>query len=155
MLKIFPAQTDKDFEAVKQLFVEYADSLGFDLSFQNFEEELAHLPGDYVRPMGCLLLAVYKGQPVGCVGLRKLNEGICEMKRLYVREQFRGLGIGKTLAEAVIEQARKIGYKYMRLDTAASMDVARALYVSFGFKQTSPYRYNPIEDAVFMELKLV
>ncbi|NQT02545.1 MAG: GNAT family N-acetyltransferase [Planctomycetes bacterium] len=155
MPKIVPAQTDEDFEIAKKLFVEYADSLGFDLSFQNFEEELANLPGDYVSPTGCLLLALYKGQPVGCVGLRKLSDGVCEMKRLYVREQFRGLGIGKALAEAVIEQARKIGYNYMRLDMAASMDVARALYVSIGFKQTSPYRYNPIEGAVFMELKLV
>ena len=155
MLKIVPTRTDEDFEIVKKLLVEYADSLRFDLGFQNFEEELANIPGDYISPAGCLLLAVYKGQPVGCVGLRKLNEGICEMKRLYVREQFRGLGIGKALAEAVIEQARIIGYKYMRLDTVPSMDVARALYVSFGFKQTSPYRYNPIEGAVFMELKLV
>jgi len=83
-----------------------------------------------------------------------LSDGVCEMKRLYVREQFRGLGFGRALAEAVIEEARKIGYNYMRLDTVPSMDVARALYASVGFKQTSPYRHNPIEDAVFMELKL-
>ena len=89
------------------------------------------------------------------IGLRKLSDGVCEMKRLYVREQFRGLGFGRALAEAVIEEARKIGYNYMRLDTVPSMDVARALYASVGFKQTSPYRYNPIEDAVFMELRLV
>lgn len=155
MLKIFPAQTDEDFETAKKLFVEYADSLGFDLSFQNFDEELANLPGDYIQPAGCLLLATYKGQPVGCVGLRMLSDGVCEMKRLYVREQFRGLDFGRALAEAVIDEARKIGYNYMRLDTVPSMDVARALYASLGFKQTSPYRYNPIEDAVFMELRLV
>ena len=155
MPKIFPAQTDEDFKAAKKLLIEYADSLGFDLSFQDFEEELANLPGDYVQPAGCLLLALCKEQKVGCVGLRKLSEGVCEMKRLYVKEKFRGLGIGKALAEAVIVQARKIGYKYMRLDTTASMYAARALYVSIGFKQTSPYRYNPIQDAVFMELKLV
>ena len=155
MSKIFPAQTDEDFEIAKKLFVEYSASLDFDLDFQDFEEELANLPGDYARPEGCLLLAIYKGQSVGCVGLRKLSEGVCEMKRLYVREKFRGLGIGRALAEAVIEEARKIGYNYMRLDTVPSMDVARALYVSLGFKQTSPYRSNPIVDAVFMELRLL
>ncbi|MCP4261507.1 MAG: GNAT family N-acetyltransferase [Planctomycetes bacterium] len=155
MPNIFPAQTDKDYETAKKLFVEYADSLGFHLRFQNFEEELANLPGDYVSPSGCLLLAVYKEQPVGCVALRKRSDGICEMKRLYVREQFRGLGIGRALVEAVIEEARKIGYNYMRLDTVPSMEAASALYVSVGFKKSSAYRYNPIEDAVFMELKLV
>jgi len=155
MSKIFPAQKDEDFEIAKKLFVEYSASLDFDLDFQDFEEELANFPGDYVRPTGCLLLAIYKGQSAGCVGLRMLSDGVCEMKRLYVREQFRGLGFGRALAEAVIEEARKIGYNYMRLDTVPSMDVARALYVSLGFKQTSPYRYNPIEGAVFMELRLV
>jgi len=154
LLKIVLAQTDKDFEVAKQLLIEYADSLGFHLRFQNFEEELANLPGDYVSPAGCLLLAVYKEQPVGCVALRKLSDGICEMKRLYVKPQFRGLGIGRALAETIIKQARKIGYNYMRLDTVPSMEVARALYVSVGFKKTSAYRYNPIQDAVFMELKL-
>jgi len=155
MSKIFPAQTDEDYEITKKLLVEYADSLGFHLSFQNFEEELANLPGNYVSPAGCLLLAVNKEQPVGCVGLRKLSDGVCEMKRLYVREQFRGLGIGRALVEAVIDQARKIGYNYMRLDTVPSMEVASALYVSVGFKKSGAYRYNPIEDAVFMELRLV
>jgi len=154
MPKIFPAQKDKDYEIAKKLLVEYGNSLSFHLSFQNFEEELANLPGDYIQPAGCLLLAVYKEQPVGCVGLRKLSDGVCEMKRLYVKEQFRGLGIGRALVEAVIEQARKIGYNNMRLDTVPSMEVASALYISVGFKKTCAYRYNPIEDAVFMELKL-
>ncbi len=154
MPKIFPAQTDEDFEAAKKLLVEYGNSLSFHLSFQDFETELANLPGDYVSPTGCLLLAVYKEQPVGCVGLRMLSAGVCEMKRLYVREQFRGLGIGRALVEAVIEEARKIDYNYMRLDTVPSMEVASALYASVGFKKAGAYRYNPIEDAVFMELKL-
>jgi len=154
MLEILKAESGEELEQVRVLFGEYSNSLAFDLDFQNFEEELANLPGDYVRPTGCLLLAIYKGQSVGCVGLRKLSDGVCEMKRLYVREQFRSLGFGRALAEAVIEEARKIGYNYMRLDTVPSMDVARALYVSLGFKQTSPYRYNPIEGAVFMELRL-
>ena len=154
MLEILKAESGEELEQVRVLFGEYSNSLAFDLDFQNYEEELANLPGDYVRPTGCLLLAIYKGQSVGCVGLRKLNDGVCEMKRLYVREQFRSSGFGRALAEAVIEEARKIGYNNMRLDTVPSMDVARALYVSLGFKQTGPYRYNPIEDAVFMELRL-
>ncbi|MBA7664350.1 hypothetical protein ES703_72408 [subsurface metagenome] len=155
MLEIIEAKRSEELEQVRNLFEEYSSSLAFDLDFQNFEEELANLPGDYIQPAGCLLLATYKGQPVGCVGLRMLSDGVCEMKRLFVRKQFRGLGFGRALAEAVIEEARKIGYNYMRLDTVPSMDVARALYASVGFKQTSPYRHNPIEDAVFMELRLV
>lgn len=155
MTKIIQAESGEELEQVRILFAEYTDSLDFDLGFQNFKEELANLPGDYVRPTGCLLLAIYKGQTVGCVGLRKLSDGVCEMKRLYVREQFRGLGLGRALAEAVIDESRKIGYNNMRLDTVPSMDAARTLYVSLGFKQTSSYRYNPIEGAVFMELRLV
>ena len=155
MPKIIQAEIGEELEQVRILFAEYTDSLDFDLGFQNFEEELANLPGDYIRPVGCLLLALYKGQPAGCVGLRKLSEGVCEMKRLYVKERFRGLGLGRALAEAVIKEAQKIGYNYMRLDTVPAMEAARALYVSVGFKQIGPYRYNPIEGAVFMELKLV
>jgi len=154
MLEIIEAESDEDIEQVRTLFGKYADTLDFGLDFQDFEEELTNLPGDYIRPAGCLLLALYKGQPAGCVGLRKLSEGVCEMKRLYVREQFRGLSIGRALAEAVIEEAKKIGYNYMRLDTVPAMEAARTLYVSVGFKQIGPYRYNPIEGAVFMELRL-
>ncbi len=154
MLKISPAQTNNDFEITKKLLIEYADSLGFHLCFQNFDEELANLPGDYASPTGCLLLAEFEEQPVGCVALRKLSDDICEMKRLYVRQQFRGMGIGRALVETVIEEARKIGYNYMRLDTVPSMEAANALYVSVGFKKTCAYRYNPIEGAVYMELKL-
>ena len=154
MPKIIRSESGEELEQVRILFSEYMDSLDFDLGFQNFEEELANLPGDYVAPTGCILLAIYKGQSVGCVGLRKLSDGVCEMKRLFVREQFSGLGLGRALAEAVIEEARKIGYNNMRLDTVPSMKMARALYVSLGFKQTGPYRYNPIEGAVFMELRL-
>lgn len=155
MLKIFLVEKDQDLTSARQLLIEYADSLDFDLDFQGFDEELANLPGDYVPPKGCLLLAEHKGQLAGCVALRQLEESICEMKRLYVRPEFRGLGIGKALAQFVIEQARTIGYTYMRLDTAPSMQAARALYLSLGFRQISPYRYNPIEGAVFMELELL
>jgi ribosomal protein S18 acetylase RimI-like enzyme len=155
MLEILEAESDENLEQIRTLFGEYAGTLDFGLDFQNFDKELANLPDDYTRPAGCLLLAFHKGQLAGCVGLRKLSDGICEMKRLYVKEQFRGLGIGRALTEAVVKEAQKIGYNYMRLDTVPSMEVARALYSSLGFKQTTPYRYNPIEGAVFMELRLM
>ena len=155
MLKIFPAEVDKDLEMIRMLFAEYADSLSFDLDFQDFEEELANLPSGYAPPSGCLLLAKYKDQLAGCVALRQISEEVCEMKRLYVRPEFRCLGIGRALAQAIIDQARRIGYIYMRLDTVPSMEIARTLYTSLDFKQISPYRHNPITGAVFMELKLV
>ncbi len=154
MLEIFPVKTDKDLEIVKSLFVEYADSLGFDLGFQDFQEELANLPGEYAPPKGCLLVAEYKDQPAGCVALRKLSDGVCEGKRLYVRPEFRGLRIGRKLMEAIIEEALKIGYTRIRGDTLASMKTAQALYASLGFKEIKPYCHNPIEGAVFLELKL-
>ncbi len=155
MLKVLPADTGENLEQVKILFREYVDSLGFDLAFQGFQEELANLPSDYSGPAGYLLVVKYKDQPAGCVALRAFNGKICEMKRLYVRPQFRGLGVGRALAEAIIEKARRIGYARMRLDTAPSMEAARALYASLGFREISPYRYNPIEGAVFMELEIV
>ena len=154
MLKILDAQTGKNLEVVRKLFEEYHDSLDFDLCFQNFNEELANLPGEYVLPTGCLLLAMYKNEAAGCVALRRIDKTICEMKRLYVRPQFRRQGIGRALAEAVIERAKKTGYKQMRLDTAPTMDAARDLYNSFGFKEIDAYRYNPLKGAVFMELIL-
>jgi ribosomal protein S18 acetylase RimI-like enzyme len=155
VLKVFLVEKDQDVASARELFTEYADSLDFDLDFQGFDEELANLPGEFAPPKGCLLLAEYKGQLAGCVALRALSEDICEMKRLYVRPEFRGLGIGRALAEAVIAQGRNIGYTRIRLDTAPSMEAARALYLSLGFGQISPYRYNPIEGAVFMELQLL
>lgn len=154
MLRIFPVKTEKDVESAKRLFVEYADYLGFDLSFQGFEEELANLPGCYAQPEGRIFLAEYEGEIAGCVALRKLNNGICEGKRLYVKPEFRGLKIGRKLMEAIIKKAREIGYTHIRGDTVPSMQVARALYESLGFKKIAPYRYNPIEGAVFIELKL-
>jgi len=153
-LRIAPAVTAENVGQVRTLFQEYADSLDFDLDFQNFHEELANLPGEYAPPAGRLLLATRAGTPAGCIALRDLGEGTCEMKRLYVRPQFRSMGVGRALAEAIIVEARKIGYARMRLDTAPSMAAAKSLYLSLGFRDIPPYRYNPLEGAVFMELTL-
>lgn len=155
MLEICPVETREEIEIVRGLLVEYANSLGFDLDFQNFEEELAGLPGEYAKPTGSLLLAKHQGKAAGCVALRKLSDNICEGKRLYVKPEFRGLKIGRKLVEAIIDEARKMGYSYMRGDTLSSMKAANYLYKSLGFYKIEPYRYNPLEDAIFLELKLV
>ena len=151
MVNLLKAQTTEQVGIIRELFQEYATSLGFDLCFQDFDNELAGLPGDYAPPNGRLILGLQGGEVVGCVALRKAVEGICEMKRLYVRPEFRGKGYGRALAVAVIEEARKIGYQRMRLDTVASMTEAIALYRSLGFKSIEPYRYNPLERCLFME----
>lgn len=139
---------------VRALFEEYASSLGIDLCFQNFDEELRNLPGDYALPGGVIVLARVEGAPAGCVALRKLEGDVCEMKRLYVKPEYRGRGIGRALAEAVIGDARTLGYASMKLDTLASMTEANGLYRSLGFKECRPYRYNPCACPVFMELVL-
>ena len=154
MLRILEIKTKGDLFEVRNLFEEYADSLGIDLDFQGFDEELAELPGEYGSPDGCLLLALWKGQVAGCVALRKFSSGICEMKRLYTKPQFRGLGIGRALCEEVIGWARRLGYERMRLDTLPSMEEAKGLYGSLGFREIEPYRFNPVEGASFMELTL-
>jgi ribosomal protein S18 acetylase RimI-like enzyme len=155
-LTIAQAQTPAKIALVRDLFLEYAQSLGFSLCFQSFDQELAGLPGDYAPPEGRLLLAEYKGDLAGCVALHKVEPGICEMKRLYLRPQFRGKGLGRALAEALISEARGIGYRRMRLDTVEPMmKTAVALYRQFGFREIAPYRANPIEGAVYMELELL
>ena len=139
----------------RELFQEYAQSLGVNLCFQNFEQELAGLPGHYAPPGGRLLLAEYDGQPAGCVALHKWDDGICEMKRLYLRPSFRGKGLGRAIAEKIITDARSIGYQRMRLDTIEPlMKDAVEMYRKLGFREIAPYRPNPIAGAMYMELQL-
>ncbi|HSP48489.1 MAG TPA: GNAT family N-acetyltransferase [Clostridiaceae bacterium] len=139
---------------IRQLFREYAESLEIDLCFQNFEEELEALPGKYAAPEGTMILALVDGESAGCIALRKSSEGIAEMKRLFVRDDYRGLHIGKRLVQLILMEAAKLGYSYIRLDTLSTMKEAVSLYQSFGFYEIEPYIYNPIEDAKYMELKL-
>lgn len=153
-LRLLRVETEEQLEHVRRLFTEYAAFLGFDLSFQGFDREMAGLPGEYAPPDGRLLLARYGRQVAGCVALRRIDGETCEMKRLYVRPEFRGKGIGKTLALAIIEEARRIGYRRMRLDTVPALKEAIALYRALGFVEIEPYRYNPIEGAQFMELTM-
>ena len=149
-----PTANKEDIESARQLFLEYAKSLNFDLCFQGFDEELKNLPGDYSPPEGELLLAYSDGKLTGCAALRKFENDICEMKRLYIRSEFRGQGIGRQVAVRVIEDAKKSGYKKMRLDTLPAMQEAIKLYKDLGFKEIEPYRYNPIEGVYYMELEL-
>ncbi len=149
------AESPEQITAVRELFLEYAKSLNFSLCFQSFEKELAELPGDYARPSGRLLLAAYGSELAGCVALHSIGEESCEMKRLYVRPQFRGKGVGRVLAERIVADAREIGYKRLRLDTVEPvMQGAVALYRKLGFREIAPYRENPIGGALYMELSL-
>ncbi len=141
-------------EEVRQLFLEYAQSLNIDLEFQDFEAEFKALPGKYGPPDGALILALVDNKSAGCIALRKISESICEMKRLYVRDDYRGLGIGKKLITMIIDEASKLNYHYIRLDTLPMMNKAQALYESFGFYDIDQYIYNPIKGARFMELNL-
>lgn len=154
MIDIVPANTNELITKAKELFQEYAGSLGFDLCFQNFDQELADFPGAYSPPRGHLFVAVCENHPMGCVALRDFGKGVCEMKRLYVRPDFRGRRVGRLLAETVINAAKDIGYDCMRLDTIPSMKSANLLYKSLGFKEIKPYRPNPIEGALYLELGL-
>jgi putative acetyltransferase len=152
---IAPAGDDRMIREVRALFEEYARSLGVDLGFQGFEQELAGLPGAYAPPLGRLLLARDGATPAGCVAVRPLEPGICEMKRLYVGPSFRGSGLGRRLAEAAVREARAAGYHRMRLDTLAAMRPARALYRALGFRPIAPYRHNPLPGTEFLELDLL
>ena len=154
MIQIAEAHAGRNLQEIRKLFEEYAASLKISLDFQDFDDELANLPGSYVPPAGCLLIALWQGRAAGCVALQKIRNGMCEMKRLYIRPSLRGLKIGRALAEAIIEKAREIGYARMRLDTLPSMERATTLYEALGFREIEPYRHNPIEGATFMELAL-
>ena len=153
-MKLQQVQSDEDIAAAQELFREYSAWLGVNLCFQNFEKELAQLPGEYVPPSGRLWLAFENGHVAGCVALRQIGEGTGEMKRLYVRPEFRGKGLGRTLTEAIIEAAREIGYQRLRLDTLpGKMDQAITMYRSLGFKDIEKYYDNPYETAAYMELR--
>jgi GNAT superfamily N-acetyltransferase len=146
--------SDRDLPEVRVLLEEYAASIGFSLCFQGFDRELAGLPGEYAPPSGRLLVARVDALAAGCVALRALSDGVCEMKRLFVRLPFRGLGIGRKLVVAIVDEARAAGYVRMKLDTVPAMKAALELYGSVGFRDTAPYNDNPIEGARFLELTL-
>jgi len=154
MTEIQTAMLPNEIPVIKELFQEYADSLKFELDFQDFREELATLPGKYAAPSGSILVAKKNGETVGCVAVRPLGEEICEMKRLYVKPAHRGKRVGRELALAIIEEAKRLGYKAMRLDTVEAMKEASALYRALGFRPIDAYCYNPLPGAMYFELKL-
>ena len=154
-MKFIQATTAEEINVARELFQEYAAALNIDLCFQNFTQEVAGLPGDYALPGGRLLLAIVGEQVAGCVALRALDDGVCEMKRLYVRPAFRRIGLGRKLVQTIVDAAREIGYERMRLDTLpGKMDQAISLYRFLGFKEIEPYYHNPVPSATFMELTL-
>ncbi len=147
-------ENDEQLAAVRRLFLEYAQSLDFSLCFQDFDKELKDLPGEYAPPDGCLLLAAREDSPIGCVAVRRFDTESCEMKRLYVKTEARGTGVGRNLAMRAIDIAKQRPYSCMKLDTVSSMAEAIALYESLGFQRIDAYRHNPVPGAVFMELEL-
>lgn len=155
MIEFELVKEQSQIEEVKKLFLDYAKSLDIDLDFQGFQTELDTLPGKYSLPGGILILALVDGKSAGCIALRKISKNICEMKRFYVRDTYRGLGIGRKLIDVLIEKGKGMNYLYMRLDTLVTMKSAQHLYLSFGFYDIPAYTYNPFKDARFMELKLV
>lgn len=155
MFNLKQVESEEDIRETRLLFDEYVAGLGVSLCFQNYDKEVAELPGDYVPPDGRLLLASREGEIAGCIALRKLEDGICEMKRLYIRPQFRGAGLGRILVHKIIDAAREIGYERMRLDTLpGKMDRAIAMYRRLGFQDIDRYYDNPYDEALFMERDL-
>lgn len=153
-IKIYKAINSNDIEVARILFREYIKGLGIDLGFQGIEEELSKLPHKYAEPDGTILLAKVNDDFAGIVALWKLEEGVCEMKRLYVRTEFRSLGLGRILAEKLMEEARKKGYTTMKLDTLRRLESANKLYQKLGFRETKPYNYNPQADVAYFEIEL-
>ncbi|HTX18507.1 MAG TPA: GNAT family N-acetyltransferase [Bacteroidota bacterium] len=154
MVDIIRASTPEEYETAGKLFFEYANSINVSICFENLDKEVADLPGAYAEPSGRLLLAYSDNQLAGCCALKRVDDRACEMKRLFVRSEFRGKGIGKRLARALAEEAKKIGYADIRLDTLPSMTEAIALYRSIGFVPTTPFRQIPVEQALFMQASL-
>lgn len=154
MLEIVPAHEEPLLAEIRVLFREYAESLGFHLCFQDFDREMAELPGRYTPREGRLLIAKWSGEIAGCVAMKQLGPGLCEMKRFFVRPTYRGKGIGQAVANAIIEESRKAGYEKMRLDTVPSMQSAIRIYESLGFKDTEPYVFNPVPGVRYLELRL-
>lgn len=154
-VEVVQARSAAQIEEARALFLEYARSLSFSLCFQNFDDELKSLPGDYAAPRGRLLLAYHQGLTAGCIALRPLDDQFCEMKRLYLRPEFRGKGVGRMLVDHIIDEGRSIGYERMRLDTVElDMQDAIALYRRKGFREIAPYRSNPVPGALYLELLL-
>lgn len=157
-IRLITPTTPEQLEVTRLVFREYAGELGIDLGFQDFDAELAGLPGDYAAPEGALLLALVDGEIAGCCALRALHSAdysnACEMKRLYVRKAFRRFGLGRQLAEAIIDLARVAGYRHLLLDTLSDMESARALYQDLGFEDIPPYYHNPIAGAHYLKVDL-
>jgi putative acetyltransferase len=157
-IRLVRPETPAQLDATREIFREYAQALGVDLCFQNFEAELRELPGDYAEPAGCLLLALVDGALAGCGAFRPLADAdhanACEMKRLYVRPAFRRFGLGRLLAQSLMDEARRCGYSVVLLDTLDDMEAARELYASLGFEETAPYYYNPIPGAHYLRVAL-
>lgn len=149
------ANTKEDFETGKKLFEEYADSLNVDLSFQDFSKELDTVSQQYNKPSGSLMLVFADDLPAGCAGIRRLDDGTAELKRMYIKDEYRGLKIGVSLLQQSIDLAKTLGYKKIRLDTLANMAKAQQLYKSFGFYEIRAYRYNPLAGTIYMEKDLI
>lgn len=154
-IEINKISSHQDLEDVKQLFREYIEFLQVNLDFQDFENELAKLPAKYAEPEGAIFLAKVNDQPAGCIALWKLEEGVCEMKRLFVKPEFQGLGLGKMLANRLMEEAKIKGYQTMKLDTLKRLQSANYLYAAMGFSETQAYNFNPEPDIVYFEKELV
>ena len=153
-MRIVAAHGPDHLPVARALFTEYASSLGVDLGFQDFDRELAELPGAYEPPAGRLLVALEGDEAAGCVALRPFEPGVCEMKRLFVRPAYRGTGLGRLLAERIVAEAREAGYERMRLDTLPTMAAARGLYRALGFEEIEAYRSNPVHGTTYFELRL-